>query len=69
MDLHEKSHEQLAFIKKLEPETDRQLLERQTYYLASIEKANQSIKKNVQFFYFAFAFIIIISIIILGVAA
>jgi hypothetical protein len=64
MDPNEHSHDRLAFIKKLEPETDRQLLERQTYYLASIEKSNESIKRNVQFFFWIFAFACVLSLVI-----
>lgn len=66
MKANENAHDRLEFIRQIESETDRQLLERQTYYLASVEKSNQSIKKNVQFFYWLFAVGIILTLIIMG---
>lgn len=62
MDPNEFSEDRTTFIKKIENETDRQLLERQTYYLASIEKSSSRTKRNIQFFFYFFIITFILSV-------
>jgi hypothetical protein len=44
--------------------TDRELLEKQTFYLHQINKSNNSIKNNVQFWFYATIILAAISFII-----
>lgn len=47
---HEREYVNRNYIEKL---TDRELQEKQTYYLSQIYQMNKSIKNNVQFWYYA----------------
>jgi hypothetical protein len=52
--------------KELKELSDRELLERQTFYLMNIEKSSRSIKNNVQFWYYATIISVVLALIILG---
>lgn len=47
---HEREYVNRNYIEKL---TDRELQEKQTYYLSQIYLSNKSIKNNVQFWFYA----------------
>ena len=53
-------------LKELKELSDRELLERQTFYLMKIEQTNNSIKNNVQFWFYATIISVALTFIILG---
>ncbi len=52
-ELRDDSAEDNEFYNFIEPLTDRELQEQHAFYLRNIEKNSKSIKKNVQFFFWA----------------
>lgn len=53
-------------LKELKELTDRELLERQAFYLMKIEQSNNSIKNNVQFWFYFTIIALALSILILA---
>ena len=58
---HEREYVQKNTIEQF---TDRELLEKQTYYLSEIYQNSKSIKKNVQFFFYITAVSLAVSFLI-----
>jgi hypothetical protein len=48
------THEEITFYNKVEELTDRELQELNAFNLVQLKNANNSIKKNVQFFFYVF---------------
>ena len=53
-------------LKELKELSDRQLLERQTFYLMKMDKSNNTIKNNIQFWFYATIICAVLTIILLG---
>jgi hypothetical protein len=54
------------FYEGIEKLTDRELQEKQAFYLHNINKNNTSIKNNVQFWFYATIICVVLTLIILG---
>jgi len=60
---HERVYVGTNYIEKL---TDRELQEKQTYYLSQIYQTNKSIKNNVQFWFYTTIISVALTVIILA---